>query len=60
MAKIASIIEYLNIDKQLDMGAKRSQSRPFDNLDSSDDFSDSNEDNSSDSSNSGDLLTGFT
>ena len=56
--KIVSILDYLNIDRQLDQGLPRSQARPQDKDDSSVDYSDSGELNSSDSSHSGDMLFG--
>lgn len=58
MGKIVSILDYLNIDRQLDQGAQRSQARPQDDEESSIEYTDSAEMNSSDSSHSAELLLG--
>lgn len=57
MGKIVSILDYLNIDRQLDQGAQRNPARPLDE-ESSAEYSDSVEMNSSDSSHSAELLVG--
>lgn len=58
MGKIVSILDYLNIDKQLDQGTQRGLLQSQDDEESSVEYTDSAEMNSSESSHSGDLLLG--